>query len=178
MRFKLPKTYKLVLALAVVAGPFIWLVLTEDGQRRSDLFLLHALGRPSFNVALDRLNRDVTLPMLEKQFPDVSFNCGPSSTDLGDQVCTAEIASFNGIPARAASLWTGGGRLYALRLDYRRRYHELLEESLTESFGQPERQVGGGQTVDGWTLPGGQLLMPATLEEDDDAALMWIAGRG
>jgi hypothetical protein len=178
MNLKLPKTYKLVLALAVVAGPFIWLVLTEDGQRRSDLFLLHVTGHRAFNIGLDRLTPQVTLADIEQQFPRVSFACREVSSNLGDRVCAADIGSFNGIPARAARLWTGGGTLRAMQLDYRRRYHALLVESLSGSFGAPERQAGGGQSVYAWELPGGTLLLPETVEQEGDAALMWLAGQG
>lgn len=175
MNLKLPKTYKTLLALAVVAGPFIWLVLTEDGQRRSDLFLLHLFGHQPFNIKLERLGPEATMPLIREQFPRLEFDCRKAGSSLGEQVCAAEIGSFNGIPARAARLWTTGGGLRALRLDYRRRYHELLVDSLTGSLGAPDRQVGGGQSVLSWRLAGGRLLLPAAVATDKDAALMWIA---
>lgn len=175
MNLKLPKTYKLVLALVVVAGPFTWLVLTEDGQRRSDLFLLHLLGHQPFNIALDRLGAEVTVPMLREQFPRVEITCREAASRLGEEVCAADIGSFNGIPARAARLWTADDGLRAVRLDYRRRYHDLLVESLSESFGTPQRQAGGGQMVYVWELPGGLALLPERAEKGDDAALMWLA---
>ena len=175
MNLKLPKTYKLVLALAVVAGPFIWLVLTADGQRRSDLFLLHLMGHQPFNIALERLGPGVGLPAIEKQFPRVSFDCRDAASTLGERVCAADIGSFNGIPARSARLWLAGDSLRAVRLDYRRRYHDLLSESLTQSFGEPKLQAAGGRAINSWELSDGVLLLPTTVEKDDDAALMWLA---
>jgi hypothetical protein len=175
MRFKLPKTYKLLLALAVVAGPFIWLVLTEDGQRRSDLVVLHLLGHRAFDVALDKLAPTVSMALIREQFPRVAFDCGPTRSNLGEERCAARIGSFNGVPARAARLWLHDDALRALRLDYRRRYHALLAASLEQSFGEPERQAAGGGVVLAWRLEEGMLLLPELPGDDDDAALMWVA---
>jgi len=175
MNLKLPKTYKLMLALAVVTGPFIWLVLTADGQRRSDLFLLHLMGHQPFNIALERLGPGVGLRAIEKQFPRVTFDCHSAASTLGERVCAAGIGSFNGIPARSARLWLAGDSLRAVRLDYRRRYHDLLIESLTQSFGEPKLQAAGGSAINSWELSDGVLLLPTTVDKDDDAALMWLA---
>jgi hypothetical protein len=174
MRFRLPKTYKLVLALAVVAGPFYWLMFTEDGRRRSDLFILHVLGDPSFNVGYDRLTGAVTRADIAEQFPKVDFECAERSSALGDEVCGAEIASFNGLPARRALVYYGGGRLTALRLDYRRQYHGLLLDSLKDGIGEPTEEAGGSTLR--WSVEGGSIVLPAVgPERDADAALMWLS---
>jgi hypothetical protein len=174
MRFKLPRTYKLLLALAVVAGPFYWLMFTEDGRRRSDLFILHVLGKPSFNIAIDRLSGAATHADIEQQFPKVDFQCTERQSALGDEVCGAEIASFNGLPARRALLHYGGGRLTAVRLDYRLHYHELLAESLRNVFGEPKKEAGGSTLR--WQADGGTIVLPAEAPENPaDAVLMWLA---
>ena len=43
MKLKLNKHYKTLLILSLVVGPFIWLVISADGQRRSDLVMLSLL---------------------------------------------------------------------------------------------------------------------------------------
>jgi hypothetical protein len=174
MRFKLPRTYKLLLALAVVIGPFYWLMFTDDGRRRSDLFILHLLGKPSFNIGYDRLSGAVTHADMEEQFPRVEFQCREWQSALGDTVCAADIASFNGLPARRALLHYGAGRLTALRLDYRPQYHALLSASLHNGLGEPAQEAGGSTLR--WQADGGSVLMPATQpQRDADAALMWLA---
>ncbi|MBK1633858.1 hypothetical protein CKO31_24630 [Thiohalocapsa halophila] len=174
MRFKLPRTYKLLLALAVVVGPFYWLMFTEDGRRRSDLFLLHVLGKPGFNIAYDRLSGAVTRADIEEQFPKIDFQCAERQSALGDKVCGAEIASFNGLPARRALLHYGAGRLTALRLDYRPQYHRLLAQSLRNGLGEPTQEAGGSTLR--WRAEGGTIVLPAKPPETDaNAALMWVA---
>ncbi len=174
MRFKLPRTYKLLLALALVAGPVYWLMFTEDGRRRSDLFLLQILGKPSFNIGYDRLSGAVTHADIEAQFPKIDFQCVERRSALGDEVCGAEIASFNGLPARRALLHYGAGRLTALRLDYRRHYHALLAESLSNGLGQPSVEAGGSTLR--WRAPGGIIVLPAGQPQSDaNAALMWLS---
>jgi hypothetical protein len=174
MRFKLPRAYKLLLALAVVAGPFYWLVFTEDGRRRSDLFVLHILGKPSFNIAYDRLSAAVTEADIESQFPKVDFACAERASALGERVCAAEIASFNGLPARRALLHFGGGRLTALRLDYRPHYHALLAGSLHDGLGSPTEEAGGSTLR--WETQGGAIVLPAQApEKPADAMLMWLS---
>ncbi|WP_295888882.1 hypothetical protein [uncultured Thiohalocapsa sp.] len=174
MRFKLPRTYKLLLSLAIVAGPFYWLMFTEDGRRRSDLFILHILGKPSFNIGYDRLSGAVTHADIQEQFPKVDFQCAERQSALGDEVCGAEIASFNGLPARRALLHYGAGRLTALRLDYRHAYHELLTQSLRSGLGQPSEEAGGSTLR--WQAEGGTIVVPAAPPGTDaNAALMWLA---
>lgn len=175
MNLKLPRTYKLVLSLALVAGPFVWLTLTEDGKRRSDLFVLHLFGAPSFNIAYDRLNSGVTEADIEAQFPRVEFQCSERETRFGRRVCSAAIASFNGLPARAATLYYRGDRLTALQLNYRVRYHEMLATALRGRLGEPLEATGGALL---WRLEDGVILLSAKQpEQAKDAALMWLTPR-
>jgi len=174
MRFKLPKTYKLLLALVVVIGPFYWLMFTEDGRRRSDLFILHVLGKPSFNIAYDRLTGDVTEADIAAQFPKLRLTCADRASALGERICAAEIASFNGLPASRALLHYGDGQLTALRLDYRPHYHAVLIESLRNGLGEPSEEAGGSTLR--WRTDGGTLVLPAAEpEKPADAVLIWLS---
>jgi hypothetical protein len=174
MNLKLPKTYKLILAICVVAGPFIWLVLTEDGKRRSDLFLLHLLGHQPFNLAVENLRPDLDEKPLLSQFSRVEFDCSDSHGALGDRRCEAQIGSFNGVPARAVEMYWNEGQLNAVRIDYRRRWHQGLIEDLTTRYGRPRRDIVGERTVFAWRFDGGMLLVPKTLGEGEEPVLMWI----
>lgn len=178
MNLKLPKTYKLLLAICVVAGPFIWLVLTEDGKRRSDLFLLHLLGNQPFNLAVENLRPGVDEAALLSQFSRVDFVCDDRRSALGSRRCAAEIGSFNGVPARSAELYWDDGQLKAVRVDYRGRWHETLLEDQRKRFGPPRRDSIGAGRVLAWRLADGMLLIPETLVADEPPALMWISGQG
>ncbi|KAA6184194.1 hypothetical protein F2Q65_13460 [Thiohalocapsa marina] len=174
MNLKIPRSYKLILSLALVAGPFTWLVLTEDGQRRSDLFLLQVTGHPSFNIAYDHLNQHVTQSDFETLFPKVRFQCEARETAFGERVCAAEIASFNGMPARTVRLYYRGDLLTSMHLNYRERYHELLEASLRNGLGDPLQPVGAGVLL--WRLPEGVVMLAAAPPETPgDAALLWLS---
>jgi hypothetical protein len=178
MSLKLPKTYKLILAICVVAGPFIWLVLTEDGKRRSDLFLLHLFGHQPFNLAVENLRPDLAEEPLLGQFTRVEFACSDGRGALGDRRCAAQIGSFNGIPARAVEMVWNDAQLKAVRLDYRRRWHQALIEDLTMRYGRPRQDAVGDRTVLAWRFDGGMLLLPKTLGEGEEAVLMWIGQQG
>ena len=178
MNLKLPKTYKLLLAICVVAGPFIWLVLTEDGKRRSDLFLLHLLGNQPFNLAVANLRPGLEETALLSQFSRVEFVCDDGRSPLGSRRCAAEIGSFNGVPARSAELYWDDSQLKAVRIDYRGRWHQLLLDDLRKRFGPPRRDSIGSGTVLAWRLEDGMLLIPETLAADEPPALMWIGEQG
>lgn len=177
MNYRLPRSYKLLLSLALVIGPIAWLMFTEDGKRRSDLFLLHILGNPSFNLAYEKLSPAVTEAVIREQFPKVEFHCDSVATPVGDRLCAAKIASFNGLPARSAQLYFAGERLRMLQLGYRLPYHDMLENSLRGGLGEPREESTGRQPVLLWTTElGGQIMLPA--ERPDaraDAALIWLA---
>jgi hypothetical protein len=177
MKFQLPRSYKLLLSLALVIGPITWLMFTEDGKRRSDLFLLHLLGDPSFNIAYDKLSPVVSEVVIRAQFPKVEFHCDALSSPLGDRLCAAKIASFNGLPARSAQLYFAGGRLRLLQLGYRLPYHDMLERSLRSGLGDPKEESTGRQPVLVWTTElGGQIMLPsARPQQRADAALIWLA---
>lgn len=177
MKPKLPRSYKLLLSLALVIGPITWLMFTEDGKRRSDLVLLHVLGDPSFNIAYDKLTPAVTEALIREQFPKVGLDCQALEAALGDRVCVAKIASFNGLPARSAQLYFAGDRLRMLQLGYRLKYHEMLERSLRDGLGTPREESTGQAPVLIWpTASGGQIMLPAEPPaRRADAALIWLA---
>jgi hypothetical protein len=175
MSLQLPRSYKLVLSLALVIGPIFWLMFTEDGRRRSDLVLLHLLGDPSFNIAYEQLSPAVTEALIREQFPKIDFHCQAIDSNLGDRRCAAEIASFNGLPARSARLYFAGDQLRMLQLDYRLGYHTMLTEILREQLGVPREESTGQQPVRIWPLEHGQLMLPAeSPQQRTDAALIWL----
>lgn len=178
MNLRLPKTYKLLLAICVVAGPFIWLVLSEDGKRRSDLFLLHLLGNQPFNVAVANLRPGLEEAALLSQFSRVEFDCEDASSPLGSRRCAAEIGSFNGVPARRAQLYWDEDLLQALRIDYRGRWHQVLLEELRKRHGPPRRDSIDSGVVLAWRFDHGMLLVPEALVADEPPALMWVGGQG
>jgi len=167
----LPPLYKKLLLLAIVIGPFYWLVFTDDGQRRTDLALLHLMGQAQIGLAIERLEPTMTEADIRRLFPDLELQCGAGGAPFGDRLCTARLGAFNQIPARAISLHLGGDQLRALRVDFRRGYHEPMRAQLERRIGAPE--VGEALS---WPVSGGVLLLPADRpKSDSEAALFWLS---
>jgi hypothetical protein len=177
---RLHPLYKKLLLILVVAGPFFWLVFTEDGQRRTDLLLLRLAGKPGINLAVERLTGSLRELDVRSLFPDLQLRCEAAASPFGDRVCSAEIGAFDGIPARALSMYLAGDRLRAAKVSYRRAYHEALTRQLAGRLGPPERpseaSAPAGSKVASWRVADGVLLLPAGhLGLNEEAALLWVS---
>jgi hypothetical protein len=176
MNMRLHPLYKNLLILAIVVGPIVWLVLTEDGQRRTDLVLLSLFGKAEINLAVEHLTGDVTEADLRRLYPKLPLACANQATPYGDRLCTAEIGAFNQIPSRALAFYLEGERLRAVKVDYRPHYHALLQRQLAERLGKLAIRSEQRAGALAWKLEGGLLLMPAEEPNTDgEAALMWLS---
>jgi hypothetical protein len=168
--------YKFILSLTLVLIPFVWLTFTTDGQRHADLFLLHLRGDPSFNIAYQQLSGTITEQIINEQFPQVQFQCQATATSIGDRVCVASIASFNGIPAQFVRNYFDHGILRMMQLNYRPAYHQVLAAKLHETLGQPHQQSEHHPRMLVWPMFDGLLMFPAyETVTNQDAALIWLA---
>jgi hypothetical protein len=185
--FKIPRLYKTLLALAAVLGPIYWLMLTEDGQRRTDLTLMWILGRPSFDAALESFSDRLSEARLRESFPALALQCSDGANAFGDRLCAARIGSFNQYPARGLSLFFEGKRLVAAKVLYAPAYHgrlrgwverrvaRLAEGSGRQGVQAPEPVVDGG--VAAWRVSDGVLMLKdGELGRRDEPALVWLSG--
>lgn len=179
---KLPKAYKTLLMLALVIGPFYWLALTEDGQRRTDLALMGLLGKPEFNAALDAFDSRLTEAKLRETFPKLEFQCAVGANPFGNRLCGAEIGTFNQIPAKSVLLFLQDDRLRAAKVVYQPAYHEMVRRWVDQRVGArqtnplatpvPAQEEG----VIAHPVADGLLLMrEGELSEDDEPALIWLS---
>ncbi|TCT18117.1 hypothetical protein [Thiobaca trueperi] len=179
---KLPKTYKTLLMLALVFGPFFWLAFTDDGQQRTDLALMFVLGKPEFNPALDIFHSGLTEIKIRETFPKLNFQCAEGANPFGDRLCGAEIGSFNQIPASALTLFFLGERLTAAKIVYRQSYHQAIQDWVRQ------RVAGRDAAVQRPTAPaddlgvatepvrdGALFFRDGELGKDDEPALLWIS---
>ncbi|NEV64239.1 hypothetical protein [Thiorhodococcus minor] len=179
---KLPKTYKTFLMLALVFGPFFWLAFTEDGQRRTDLALMFVFGKPEFNAALDAFGSDLTESELRETFPKLELQCADGPNPFGDRICGAEIGAFNQMPASAVTLFFDRDEVRAAKVEYRRAYHEMMQDwvkqraatrepsPLAASFADQTEGVMVTAVQDGVLV-----LREGALGEDEEPALMWLS---
>lgn len=182
--FRIPRLYKTLIALAAVLGPIYWLMLTEDGQRRTDLALMWILGRPSFNAALESFTDRLTEERLRESFPAIDFQCSDGASPFGDRLCGARIGSFNQYPARGLSLFFNGGRLSAVKVLYPPAYHARIRAWVERRVaGLAQRAAGrsplpvveGG--VSAWRVSDGVLMLKeGELGRGDEPALVWLSG--
>lgn len=171
---RLNPLYKRLMLLALVLGPFVWLVVTEDGRRRSDLVVLFVLGEPEVSLAIERLDGRLTEGDMRRLYPELELVCRGVTDRLGDRVCAADIGVFNQIPARGIAIYLQDDGLTAVRVDYRRAYHASLGAQITRRLGRPPRDPSADPAV--WPVAGGLLLMSRDRpKSEDDAALFWIA---
>jgi hypothetical protein len=174
---KLHPLYKKFLLLAIVIGPFYWLVFTEDGQRRTDSVLISLLkGGESFNLAFGRLQGAAREADFQASFPDTEFRCEDGQTAFGDRVCRARIAAFNGAPAHSVATFFRQDQLTAVQLVYQPAHHDYVVQQLQRELGKPEADQAGTTPLHRWTTDGGVVITPATRPASlDESTVVWIS---
>lgn len=170
------------LVVAAIAGPLLWLVFSDEGQRWGDTTLLRLLGSPSAALNMSALNSSVREQDLRAAIPDVGLECHAQQSEYGDRVCVAAISAFNGIPARYLTFFLADEHLTALKLAYQRAYHRQLINAIQADHGAPlkseEVPQPGQPGVLRWRVGGGMLVtLDERVELDEEPALMWVANR-
>lgn len=172
-RFKLPSLYKRLMAVIIVIGPIYWLMLTEDGRRRTDLVVLYLAGEPTVELRLDTLAPAASEERFREFVPDVEWQCENTRTPLGERTCMSPIGSFNGTPAHYMVLYYEENALQAMKVAYRDDYHDWLTAQLGRMLGQP---ASGENGVLQWSTGNGLVLMQEELPPDSEKpTLMWLS---
>ncbi len=170
------------LVVAAIAGPLLWMIFSDEGQRWGDATLLRLLGNPPAALNMSALNNAVREQDLRAAMPDVDLDCHAQQSEYGDRVCVAAISAFNGIPARYLTFFLAADQLTALKLAYQRAYHRQLINTIQANHGAPinseEVPQPGQPAVLRWRVGGGVLVtLDERVELDEEPALMWIASR-
>jgi len=178
-RFKIPYLYKLLMLLVIIIGPIYWLMLTEDGQRRTDIVVLTLAGEPSVEMRLDVLTPDVTEEDFRVLYPDVEWKCEERGSEFGERQCGTRLAAFNDAPAYLMLLHFEGERLAAMEVLYRSRYQNWLLKQIRHSLGpeKSEDNSGGLSKVLEWRTDKGIFLLPAHVDRArrEKPAFIWIS---
>ena len=171
-RFRIPALYKKLLLFVIVAGPIFWLMFTEDGRRRTDLVALSLAGDPSVELRLDILASVATEEKFHEFLPDVTWQCQNTHSPFGERSCVSPIASFNDAPAHYLVLYFQNNALQAMKVVYRRSYHDWLVALVDEMLGTP---APAGDVLQ-WDTGKGLVLMQKQLaEQDGEPTLMWLS---
>ncbi|HHC72939.1 MAG TPA: hypothetical protein ENK54_08575 [Thiotrichales bacterium] len=172
---KINRLYKNLMLLAMVIAPAWWLLLTEDGQRRTDTVMLWLLGNPTMEMNLAPLTTEFEEGELMKLFASLAWECADRPSYFGDRLCRAEIGVFNEIPSRYVTLYFREGRISGIKVIYRRRYHDTLRRQLTRQLGEPRLvRAENAEALLAWRTAGGKVLLKERVIPSDEAALLWM----
>ena len=179
MTYRLPLIYKKLLILCVVFGPILWLMFTEDGQRRTDTLVLWLFGEEEISMDLAALSNQYTEQELDKVYAQLKWHCQDHVDAYGERHCVARIGIFNGIPARYLTVFYRDGRLTAVKLQYRAHNHDQLQSQLLTLLGEPKQPVQTNtedpDQVLQWRTHFGLVLMKQALHGNDEPALLWLS---
>lgn len=181
MTHKLPILYKKLLILAVVFGPIVWLMFTDDGQRRTDTVVLWLFGEKEIKMDLQVLDSQFSEDELKEVYPELNWQCQAYQSTYGDRLCVSRIGVFNGIPSRYISFFFQAGQVSAVKLNYRTDNHAQLQIQLRQQMGQPDLEARTAVTAPDpdevlqWRTPYGMVIMKRNLLGDEEAALFWLS---
>jgi len=166
--------------LLLLGAPLFWAVFTKDGQRWTDIYLMKARGNPEMAITFDALTPELTLPQIRTALPDLKIACASQATPYGDQACHAPIAAFNGIPAHYIVFFLQGDQLRAVKIAYRRTYHDWMLPQLKERLGKPEeseQDVAAG--IYRWHVGKGVVVaLRERQARGQEPVLLWLAMTG
>ena len=175
------KIYKTIAIIALVVAPIYWLMVTDDGKRRTDTLLLWLTGGDPININFKALDNHYSQQDWQKVYPDIDWQCAEQASTWGDEICYSEISSYNGIPSRYVTAFFDAGYISALKLVYRNQYHDQLGFELQHQLGKPERlQAGPEDSPDNnsiirWPTDQGMVLLKQQLSSgEEEASLLWL----
>jgi hypothetical protein len=167
------KLYIRLFIVVLLVSPVLWLTLSDEGKRTTDLVLLKFGGAPDIALDFDALRASATEAELHRGIPGAEFDCKDERTDFGTRICYAPVASFNGNPARYVTFFFERGGLHAAKVAYRHAYHKRILEQLRATLGSPSDSTSGWLQ---WEAAGGVVVMPKGEPAGGrGSALMWLA---
>lgn len=169
-----------LLLLGLLFGPLTWFLVSDEGQRVSDVFLLKLSGAPALEMDYRQLRPELSEAEIKSRFSKVAFQCSDRQTDFGERLCYTPLAAINGVPSQYMSAFFRGDHLMAIKIAYQRSYHDYLYKSLSGELGEANRdQLAGLPDNSGaqqWQAGKGWLVLPGVgLKEDVEPALFWLA---
>ncbi len=171
-RFRLHPLFKRGMAFLMVIAPFWWLVMTDDGQRRSDLVMNTLFGEgEAMNLSFSKLTTDARLEDFQSNWPELDFRCGVLNTPYGDHYCKAALTESNGVPARQVHLYLQNNTVRAVQLNYYPAHHTYLLTRLYEELGAASER----SNVWEWKTEAGTVVAAKQIQSQEDAAVIWIA---
>lgn len=175
------KLYTTILLIGIVIAPIYWLMVTDDGKRRTDTLLLWITGGDPIDINFKVLDSHYTVEDWKKVYADINWDCRAHPSSFGDHICHSEIAAYNGIPSRYLSVFFRDGRSSGLKLVYRNLYHNELGIELQNQLGRPRviktttADMPDADSMLLWQTEFGQVMLKQQLHSGgEEAALLWL----
>jgi hypothetical protein len=172
------KLYKTLVFIGIVVGPIYWLMFTDDGKRRTDTMVLWLAGGQTIEMNFKALDSHYKPEDWQRVYDHVEWQCQDSNSSLGNRLCYAEIASYNGIPSNYLSVFFQNNVTNAVKLAYRDQYHNEIGRDLVEQLGKPVTSQAGNDPnnhVLQWQTRYGQVLLKKSLQRGEEPVLIWLA---
>ncbi len=126
--------------------------------------------RYALEMDFQQLEETRTGPEILEALRGLNLHCEVAPTPLGDQVCGAMLAEYEGIPADNIMFYFDAQqRLTAVKLSLPASEHEALATLLQSRYGTPIT----AEPVATWSVANGQLALGAP--EGDTTTTLWIA---
>ena len=175
------KIYKTLIVIAIVVAPIYWLMMTDDGKRRTDTLILWLTGGDPVNINFKALDNRYSIEDWQRVYGDIDWKCREQASTWGNETCYSEISSYNGIHARYITVFFSDGYSSAFKLVYRNQYHAQLGAELQHQLGKPEQvKAGPGDAPDSnniikWQTDHGMVLLKQQLDSgEEEASLLWL----
>lgn len=170
--------FKRFYLIVIIAAPLVWLIMTDEGRRYTDLGILYVKGGNGMDIHLEALNSGINEERLKKQLPDTPFECGEQATPFGDRICQVQLASFNGLPSRFAIAYFADNRLQAFKIGYQRPYHSDLLKHLFAKLGTPGAEdhltSPNAPGLYRWKVEDGELIaLDENSLEGNEPSILW-----
>lgn len=176
------KIYKTFAIIALIVAPIYWLMVTEDGKRRTDTLILWLGGGDPVNINFKALDNHYSMQDWQQVYADIDWQCREQPSTWGDEICYSEISSYNGIPSRYITAFFDAGYISALKLVYRNQYHDQLGYELQNQLGKPELLRSAPEdapdtanNIVRWPTDHGVVLLKQQLGSgEEEASLLWL----
>jgi len=176
-----PKLRNTLLMLILVMTPPYFLIFTLEGNKISDSVVLWLFGQDTFDLNIKEMDSAFTQAQILEIYPDLTWQCDQRQSALGSALCVTNIGTFNGYPSRRVFFYFHNDQVTAVKILYRKTYHESILGHILQQLGQPENLVEAlKDTPDTtevleWITMGGRVILKKEITDQDEPALLWLA---
>ncbi|MDR1351025.1 MAG: hypothetical protein LBJ59_09695 [Zoogloeaceae bacterium] len=145
------------------------------------VFIAFDQGLFQKSIDLNRFSSNMGENEVKQSLPDIGLRCMDTEPGfpLGNRVCSAKLASFNGIEASQMAFFFKGAQLANFKIDIPWGNHQVMLDKLRKDYGPPvgeQDKPRSGIRLMGWKIKGGALLYNMDKDKNPEIwnALQWV----